>query len=561
MSDVHFDQMTFTRPDLGALEAEYAALHAAFEAATNEMGRVTVLNNWDAIKRRLATSSSLVHLKFAQDTRDADRKADREFFDELSPKLMNLDVRMMKMLLNSEHRPELEDVVGEHAFELWACECSTFEEIIEDDLVTEAKLGAEYTEMLAGAEIEFRGEKMNLPGITKYFEDADRETRHDAYATYWAWFGSKSEDLDGIYDKLVKLRDGMAKKLGYKDFVELGYKRMSRIDYNREDVERYRNEVREKIVPICAKIRKRQRETLGVDALMMWDEPVHDVSGNPKPDGDHDWMIDRATEMFDEMGSGLDEFWRTLHGRGLIDLKMREGKAGGGFCTSFPDYQVPFIYANFTGTKGDVEVFTHEMGHAFQNWMSRNLEPMDYLWPSSETCEIHSMSLEFLTWPHMEKFFGDDADRFRRVHLTGSLLFLPYGVAVDHFQHLIYENPNATPAERNAMWKEVEAMYMPWREYGDIEYPSTGAFWQRQLHIYGAPFYYIDYTLAQICALQFWIRDENDHAEAMDAYVKLCARGGEAAFQTLVKGAGLKSPFEAGSLSEVADHSAKTLGL
>jgi M3 family oligoendopeptidase len=558
---MHFNDMMVVEPKVDEIKNEFAAIGEAFDQAPDAAGRRAAVETWDALRKRLSTWGALVHLQFAQDTRDAERKKRREYADSIRPKLQEFDVDLMKKLLASEHRGELEADFGKHAFALWETEISTFDPVIEQDLVDEANLDAEYTELLSGAELEFRGEKLNLPGITKYFEDSDRATRHDAYQTYWNWFGAQSEQLDRIYDDMVKLRHSMAQKLGYPDFVELGYRRMCRIDYNRKDVERFRDQVREIVVPLCEKIKDRQTERIGVDKLMVWDEPVHDPAGNPRPKGDHDWMVERATEMFNEMGSGLDEFWAVMRDRGLIDLKTREGKAGGGFCTSFPEHGVPFIYANFNGTKGDVEVFTHEMGHAFQNWKSRGLKPIDYHWPTSETCEIHSMSLEFLTYPHMEKFFSSDAERFRDVHLTGSLTFLPYGVAVDHFQHLVYENPTATPAERNGMWREVEQMYLPWRDYGDLAYPATGAFWQRQLHIYGSPFYYIDYTLAQVCALQFWTRSLNDMGEAMDAYVKLCERGGEAAFQTLARSAGLHSPFEDGALDEVAQKSAATLGL
>jgi M3 family oligoendopeptidase len=309
--------------------------------------------------------------------------------------------------------------------------------------------------------------------------------------------------------------------------------------------------VRAQVVPLSLELRRRQQETLGLDKLMFWDEALHDRHGNPTPLGDHDWMLVRAQEMFDALGGGLDDFFRLMTRSRLMDLKNREGKAGGGFCTSFPTHGVPYIFANFNGTKGDVEVFTHEMGHAFQAYESRGQRLLDYLWPTFESCEIHSMSLEFLTGPQMDKFFGDDAERFRRIHLAQSLLFIPYGVAVDHFQHLVYARPEATPAERHAMWQEMERMYLPWRDYGDLPHVPQGGFWQFQRHIYLMPFYYIDYTLAQTCALQFWVRSRRNFREAMEAYVALCRRGGEAPFQQLARSAGLKSPFETGGLAEV----------
>jgi len=288
---------------------------------------------------------------------------------------------------------------------------------------------------------------------------------------------------------------------------------------------------------------------------------VHDPQGNPAPRDDHDWLCEQAQKMFDAMGGGLDDFFRLMTQSHLTDLKNRDSKSPGGFCTSFPSVGLPYIFANFNGTKHDVEVFTHEMGHAFQAYMSRNQSLMDYLWPTYESCEIHSMGLEFLSWPQMELFFGNDADRFRRIHLEQALLFIPYGVAVDHFQHLVYASPQATPAERHAMWQEVERLYLPTRNYGDLPHLPQGGFWQFQRHIYLNPFYYIDYTLAQTCALQLWVRSQQDYAGTIRDYVALCSRGGEAPFQQLAKSARLVSPFETGCLRDVVGLARKQLAL
>jgi M3 family oligoendopeptidase len=246
---------------------------------------------------------------------------------------------------------------------------------------------------------------------------------------------------------------------------------------------------------------------------------------------------------------------------GFMDLKNRPGKAGGGFCTSFPTEGVPFIFANFNGTHGDINVFTHEMGHAFQNWKSRDLPGIDVLWPTMEAAEINSMALEFLTYPQMALMVGDAAaDRFRRMHLIGSLAFLPYGVCVDHFQHEIYDNPAMSPAERNATWRRLETLYMPWRDYGDLAHPAGGGRWQAQLHIYRLPFYYIDYTLALCCAMQFWIAARDAPDDAMRRYRDLAALGGSAPFTALVASAGLVSPFEDGALEGVVRVAGNLLG-
>ena len=546
------DQLTAPTPNLAELTARYRALEADLAGAASGEAAIDIVRRWDAVRRELETWSALVNLRFNQDTTNEAFKRDREFCDEITPKLTDLDVRIKRQLLAHPHKDQVKRHFGPQAFALWEADVLSFDPAIEEHLVREAKLGAEYNELTAGARIPFRGQTYNLSGIVKFREDADRQTRHDAETARWQWYADNREQLDRIYDDLVQLRNEMAQKLGFADYIGLGYKRMKRVDYDQEDVEQFRAEVREHLVPLAVELRGRQAAALGVDKLMFWDDAVHDPAGNPAPHGDHDWMVERAKRMFDAMGPDLGGFFRLMVEGRLTDLKNRDGKAGGGFCTSFPSYGLPFIFANFNGTKHDVEVFTHEMGHAYQGYMSRHQPLLDYLWPTYESCEIHSMGLEFLTWPHMELFFEGDAERFRRIHLAQGLLFIPYGVAVDHFQHLVYARPEATPQERHAMWQDIEQMYLPWRDYGDLPHVADGGFWQFQRHIYLSPFYYIDYTLAQTCALQLWVRSRQDPQGTLAAYNTLCTRGGEAPFQELARSAGLVTPFQPGCLRDVA---------
>ncbi len=559
---VSFTQIKPESPSPESIQREFSLLEQAFQEAVTPQDQLQVIAQWEDLRRSLDTWSALIWLRFDQDTQNESYQKARDYCDELIPKITDWTVRIKKQLLISPHRPQLEAALGAQVFALWESDILTFDPVIEADLIQESKLKAEYTALLAAAALNFRGETLNLSGIRRFCEDADRATRHDAEQVRWEFFAAHQADLDRIYGDLVQVRQGMAQKLGYENYIPLGYKRMRRVDYTQQDVERYRDQVRQEVVPLAQKILARQAERLGVDRLMAWDEAVFDLRGNPKPQGDHDWMLIQAQRMFDSMDPELSSFFRLLVDKQLLDLKNRPGKAGGGFCTSFPSYGLPFVFANFNGTKGDVEVFTHEMGHAFQGWQSRHGSVSEYLWPTLESCEIHSMSLEFLTWPYMDYFFGpEEAQRFREIHLAESLLFLPYGVAVDHFQHLVYANPTASAQERHDMWQTMEALYLPWRDYGDLTHPAMGGRWQAQGHIYGEPFYYIDYTLAGCCALQFWVRAEQDFAGALQDYVKLCRLGGSAPFQELVRTAGLVSPFSPGALADVVQQAQRVLKL
>ncbi|MCO6458815.1 MAG: M3 family oligoendopeptidase [Pirellulaceae bacterium] len=550
---MHFTQLDVPAPHWDEVREQYDRLVADLESAAGADQAVAVIERWDQLARRLETWSNLTHLRFEQDTRNPAYREARQHRDRMWPRLTELSVDFKRRLLASPFRSQLQQRFGANAFQLWTAQVTTYDPVIEQDVVRESELEAEYTGLLASAELEFDGQRYNLPGMLKFREDPRRDVRHGAERERWGWYGGQRETLDRIYGEMVDLRHAMAGKLGFGDFVELGYQRMLRIDYGREEVEQFRQAVRSQVTPLAAELNRARAAELQLPQLRWWDEGLFATGGNPAPQGDHDWLIEQARRMFAELGGGLDEFFGLLVDAGLLDLKTREGKAGGGFCTSLDLFGVPFIFANFNGTKGDVEVFTHEMGHAFQNYLSQSQPLLDYIWPTYDSCEIHSMSLEFLTWPWMELFFGQAAEQFRRIHLTQALLFLPYGVAVDHFQHLVYQRPQASAAERHAMWQSVERMYLPWRDYGDLEHPAGGGFWQSQRHIYASPFYYIDYTLALTCALQLWVRSRQDRPRAMADYLALCRAGGRLPFQQLVRSAGLISPFEPGCLTEVVD--------
>ena len=554
--DQRFADIAAPRPEPEALAARYAALHAALPGDVPG-----TLAAWDALRRETDAWMALAHLRFSQDTTDPTARAEREHADAMAPVVQGHDTTMKRRLLAEVDRAAIAQALGAHSPALWECDITTFDPAIAGDLEEESRLSARYTALLAGAKIPFAGQELNLSGLAPFAESPDRETRHAAEAARWGFFAQNGAELDEIYDRLVKLRHGMAVKLGDADFTALAYRRMRRLDYGPLDVARYRREVVEQVVPLVHRLLDQRRRRHGWDRLRYWDEALIDPEGNPGPAGDHDALLGAAQTMFDRMDPRLAGFFRGMAAGGFLDLRNRPGKAGGGFCTAFPTTGAPFIFANFNGTHHDIGVFTHEMGHAFQCWESRDLPGLDQLWPGMEAAEIHSMSLEFLTHPHIGLLVGEaEAERFRRMHLISSLCFLPYGACVDHFQHQVHAYPDATPAERHAMWQRLEALYMPWTDYGDLEYPAKGGRWQAKQHIYNAPFYYIDYTLALCCALQFWLRARRDPEGALAEYVALCGRGGSLPFQGLVASAGLASPFAPGALADAVREAEAALG-
>ncbi len=340
----------------------------------------------------------------------------------------------------------------------------------------------------------------------------------------------------------------MAKKLGFKNFIPLAYLRMSRLDYDSKMVKNYRDSIYKTIVPIANDLRESQRIRLNLDHLYYFDLSFRFQTGNPKPIGNSRDIILKGSEMYHALSPETGRFIERMLSDGLMDLETRPGKAGGGYCSWIPKYKAPFIFSNFNGTSGDVDVLTHEAGHAFQAYLSRDYEIPEYVWPTMEAAEIHSMSMEFIAWPWMNNFFGAEADKYRFMHLSEAFLFIPYGALVDDFQHVVYENPSFTPAERFKTWRELERKYLPYRDFAGNSYLEEGGFWQSQRHIYESPFYYIDYTLAQVCAIQYWEKFQEDRVSAWKNYLSLCKAGGSASFLELVKTGGLESPFKPGVL-------------
>ena len=355
-----------------------------------------------------------------------------------------------------------------------------------------------------------------------------------------------------IYDKMVKVRNEIAVKLGFKNFVELGYLRMGRSDYNADDVRNFREHVLNYIVPLSNELREKQRKRIGVDELKYYDIPLNFMSGNPAPKGGREWIMERTKKMYEELSPETGEFINMMIERDLFDLETKTNKQAGGYCTFLHNFKSPFIFANFNGTQDDVTVVTHEAGHAFQTYESRFLDAPEFSFPTSEACEIHSMSMEFITWPWMEMFFENDIDKFKFFHLSDSLMFIPYGVTVDEFQHVIYENPNMLPDERKKAWRDIEKKYTPYKDYADNEFLDKGTFWFKQGHIFFGPFYYIDYTLAQICAYQFWIKFKDDRKKAWDDYMNICKVGGSQSFLEILKTGNLQSPFEEKTINSVS---------
>ncbi len=551
---VKFSQFVYKRPNLNEIQNELKEKIEELKKAKNLQTARESVRKINRIRDSFSTASSICMIRFCMNTKDEFYKKEKDYFDSASPVMSGLVNDYYEALLNSQFRDDLEKDYGKQLLNIAHLAIKTFKSEVLEDLIQENKLATQYAELISSAQIEFNGKRLTIPQLRAFMLSSDRNVRKQAAEALYSFFSSNQERSDEIYDQLVKLRTKIAHKLGYDSFTQLGYDRLSRSDYDSKMVKTLREAIKKHIIPAVAKLRERQAIQLGLEKLKYYDLSVLLKEGNPKPTGDEDEIVSKTKQMYGEMSSETAEFFIFMLENELLDLKSRDGKYPGGFCDFIPDYKSPFIFANFNGTEHDVEVLTHEAGHAFQVYRSRNYEVPEYHWPTLEACEIHSMSMEFFAWPWMEYFYGDQAEKAKVVHLWAALNFIPYGTCVDEFQHCVYEKPSMTPKERRRLWREIEKTYMPEIDYDGNKFLEDGGRWHQQGHIFENPFYYIDYVLAQICAFQFWIRSFKDREGAFRDYVNLCDLGGSLPFTQLLTMAKLSSVFEEETIKSVSEH-------
>ena len=549
--DLKFSEYPFKVPSKKSICNKLEALIKDLKECQDAPSAIKVIKRWNKFGSDLNTIGSLIYVMYSLNTNVKKYVDAQGKMDEIGPYVSNYGNMFAKILTSSPFRKDLEKKFGKYLFDMYDASLKSFDEKIIPELIEENKLSSEYDRILGGAQIEFDGKVLNISQLGKYLQDKDQKVRRGAAQALDKWLGEHNEQIGTIYDKLVHLRDTMAKKLGYEKFTELGYLRLGRTDYNAEMVKGYRAQIARDVVPVCNKLYKLQMKNIGVKKPQWYDYNLSFKNGNPAPVGDEKTLVEAARKMYSDLGPEAKEFINYMIDHDLLDLTARPGKTTGGYCTSFPKYKAPFIFANFNGTSGDVNVLTHEGGHALQYYLSRNIKVPEYINPTLESCEIHSMSMEFFAWPYMEGFFGKDAEKYKYHHLADSNEFLPYGITIDEFQHWVYENPNATHEERCAKFHEIELRYLPHKKYDDCPTLAKGTYWLRQGHVFGSPFYYIDYTLAQVCAFQYAVEMNKSHDKAWKKYVKLCKCGGKYPFLTLLKKNHIRNPFVDGNISKV----------
>jgi len=551
-----FPQMPYTRPQLEETEAKLQSLLEKFKGANSAEECFAAYKEYDGFSQQMMSMFAIARIRNTIDTTDEFYDKEKAYMDEAGPKLQESVQAFTKALLETPFRKDLEAQWGNLMFVNAEIATKTFSPEIVPDLQEENKLVSEYNNLIASAQIPFDGKTLTLAQLRAYNENPNQEVRKAATDAGAAWYMSNAGKLDGIYDQLVKLRTGIAKKLGHETFTQVGYYRMQRNCYDQGLVAKFREGVVKHIVPLAQRLKAEQAKRIGVDTLKIYDDSFEYPEGNATPIGTPDDIFAHGKKMYHELSQETAEFIDFMLENELFDVLSKPGKRAGGYCSYIPIYKSPFIFANFNGTSADIDVLTHEAGHALAGYAARDIYPSALKRYSLETAEIHSMAMEFFTWPWMEGFFGDQTKKYYYSHLASALIFIPYGTMVDEFQHHVYEKPGMTPKERNDLWLELEAKYRPWLDLEGSSFYGEGRRWQAQLHIYGRPFYYIDYCLAQIMALCFWAENQTAPDSAWAKYRRLLGFAGTKTFLELIEDAGLPSPFVPDNLKTVADAAA-----
>lgn len=548
-----FSEYPYKRPDIELLKAQLLECVRKIETANDVETAIAACDRSYALTDDAMSMGSIAYVRNTVNTADPFYDAEREWFDEASAELSEVTNALNIALLDSPLRPQLEEHYGKLMFTNMEIARRSFTpEMIH--LMQEAnKLESRYQKLYASMTVEFDGKTMPLPMLGAYKESPDRAVRRAAFEAEGRTFDAHREELDEIFDKLVKNRNAQGRLVGYDNYIQLGYDRLGRNCYGKEELAAFREQIACDLVPIIAEVKEAQRKRIGVDCLCIYDDKYRFPDGNAKPVGTADEILASGKAMYQALSPETKEFIEFMFDGELFDVLSRNGKAPGGYCTSFSTHKAPFIFSNFNGTSDDVDVLTHEAGHAFAAYRAlRNpkVHPA-YESPTMEACECHSMSMEFLTQDFHKNFFGDATAKYELQHCEDSLDFIPYGCMIDEFQHRMYENENLTPDERNAVWEELEHKYRPWLDMDGLPFYGRYSHWQWKLHVYLHPLYYIDYCMAQTVAFQIWTLSMKDREAAWKKYLAFVDAAGTKTFADLCRSADLRVPYEEGTMKDI----------
>jgi oligoendopeptidase F len=492
-----------------------------------------------------AEAQANLYIEMTCHTEDAGSKARYlKFVEEVDPRLKEVGFDLDRKIVESPHAKGLDRTRYGTLLRSIEREVKLFRKENVPLQTESTKLDQRYSEISGAMTVTFDGQERTLPQMARHLEEGDRARRESSWRVVAERRLRDRDAIDGIYDGLVQLRVRMAANAGYANFRDFQHDLLQRFDYTPADCETFHAAVERTCVPLARRMQERRRAALGLDTLRPWDLKV-DVKGRAplRPFVTAEELVERTSRVYHRMDGELATMFDSMRGGGCLDLDSRKGKAPGGYQYQRQLSRRPFIFMNAAGMHRDLTTMVHEAGHAFHSLLSKDDPVLAYRGSPMEFAEVASMSQELLTLPHLEEFFSEaDAERARRELLEGVITMLPWIAQIDAFQHWVHLHPDHTRQDRTAAWLALEDRFGGAADWSGLE-EVRASLWQRQLHLFGLPFYYIEYGIAQLGALQLWLAAGQDPAAALVAYKRALSLGGSRPLPELFAAAGLRLDF------------------
>jgi len=504
------------------------------------------LVDWSELSAALDEESSRRYIAMTCHTANAEaEKAYLHFVEQVEPQLKPRQFKLAETYLAHPCRPHLPKA----RYEVFDRDTRVHVELFRPQNVPleteESRLGQQYQKLSGSLTVQFRGEEKTLVQMARYLEEPDRAVRQEAWELVANRRLQEAEKFEEFFDRLVKLREQIAANAGFANYLQYAFKARYRFDYTAEDCRRFHDAIEQEVMPVLRELQAQRRQQLKVPALRPWDLAVDPLNRPPlRPFETVEQMVSKTQKIFDHLDSALSGEFRTMQDLRLLDLANRKGKAPGGYQSTLNEARLPFIFMNAVGLQRDVETILHEAGHAFHALATRDEDLYPYRHAPIEFCEVASMSMELLGNEFLEEFYTPaEANRARRKHLEGIVEIFPWIATVDAFQHWIYSHPGHSRAERTAAWLGLMDRFGGDVDWSGCREPRANL-WHRQLHIFLHPFYYVEYGIAQLGALQVWANSKREKAQALNAYRRALALGGSRPLPELFAAAGC--PFDFG---------------
>ncbi|MGE4632083.1 MAG: M3 family oligoendopeptidase [Planctomycetota bacterium] len=546
-------EMEFKPTDLDSIQEVYGAL---LEREIADLESLECwCRDWSEVDSTIAEEGARRFVQHTCYTDDAEvTEKYMEWIEKIQPILKKISFDMDRKFIDS---PAV-DQLPEQEFGIWVKSVRNGVELFRDENIPlqteETKLDANYDETIGAMSIEFDGEARTLPYMGRILEETDRDRREQAFRATWDRVLADEDKIQGIFDRQVELRHQMALNAGFDDYRALRFRQLERFDYEPEDCLEFHDSIESVILPLVKERLQKRKEMLGVDSLRPWDTAVDPQGRAPlRPLEGGVNLVEGCRQIFTKVHPDLDQMFRILIDGDLLDLDSRSGKAPGGYQCTYHEIRKPFIFMNSAGKQGDVETLLHEGGHAFHFIESRDLELIANRGAPIEFCEVASMAMELLGNPYLDVFYDDEAQitRARIEHLEGIISLFIWVAMIDSFQHWIYTNPGHSRDERKASWLAIMDRFntgvMDWSGIEEIRAHR----WLRQSHLFGVPFYYVEYAMAQLGALQVWRNHRQDPDNAIRLYREGLSLGNTRSLPELYEAAGVRFDFSRNILEEL----------